>query len=51
MICGAAYKDRTPQTFTRTIEPKHYLRPIPLGQLDRMELSDEDKLAYQNPGY
>lgn len=51
MICGKAYKDRTPQTFTRTIEPKHYLRPIPLGQLDRMELSDEDKLAYQNPGY
>lgn len=51
MICGAAYKDRTPQTFTRTIEPKHYLRPIPLGQLDRMELTDEDKLAYQNPGY
>ena len=50
-ICGTGYKDRTPQTFTRTIEKKHYLRPIPQGQLDGMEMSAEDKVAYQNPGY
>lgn len=50
-ICGTGYKDRTPQTFTRTIEKKHYLRPIPQGQLDGMEMSAEDKAAYQNPGY
>jgi hypothetical protein len=50
-ICGSGYKDRTPQTFTRTIEKKHYLRPIPQGQLDGMEMTAEEKAAYQNPGY
>lgn len=28
-----------------------YLMPIPKGQLDGMEMSDEEKAAYQNPGY
>ena len=50
-ICGSAYADRTPVTFTRTIEAKHYLRPIPQGQLDGMEMTPEEKAAYQNPGY
>ena len=50
-ICGTAYADRTPVTFTRTIEAKHYLRPIPQGQLDGMEMTAEEKAAYQNPGY
>ena len=50
-ISGAAYGNHTPQTITRTIEPKHYLRPIPQGQIDGMELTAEEKLAYQNPGY
>ena len=50
-ICGTAYGDHTPVTVTRTIEPKHYLRPIPQGQLDGMELTAEEKAAYQNPGY
>lgn len=50
-ICGSAYGNHTPATITRTIEPKHYLRPIPQGQLDGMEMTDEEKAAYQNPGY
>jgi starch-binding outer membrane protein, SusD/RagB family len=50
-IGGVAYGNHTPQTVTRTIEPKHYLRPIPQAQLDGMELTAEEKAAYQNPGY
>lgn len=50
-ICAATYGAHTPQTFTRTIEPKHYLRPIPQGQIDGMEMTPAEKLAYQNPGY
>ncbi len=50
-IAGSNYGDHTPQTFTRTIEPFHYLRPIPQGQLDSMDASDAEKGTYQNPGY
>src|SRR5690606_1561169 len=50
-IAGSAKGDHTPQTFTRTIEPHHYLRPIPQGQIELMEMSPEEKAAYQNPGY
>ena len=50
-ISGNAYGDHSPQTFTRTIEPYHYLRPIPQGQLDAMDVSQAEKDAYQNPGY
>lgn len=50
-ISGPNYGDHTPQTFTRTIEDYHYLRPIPQGQLDAMEASEAEKEAYQNPGY
>ncbi len=50
-ICGTAYGDHTPVTYTRTIEAKHYLRPIPQGQIDGMEMTAEEKAAYQNPGY
>jgi hypothetical protein len=50
-ICGAAYGNHTPATVTRTILPYHYLRPIPQGQLDGMEMTPEEKVAYQNPGY
>ena len=50
-IASATYGDHTPQTFTRTILPKHYLRPIPQGQLDGMEATAEEKKTYQNPGY
>lgn len=50
-IGGPNASDHTPQQFTRTIQPFHYLRPIPRGQIDGMEMSDADKKAYQNPGY
>ena len=50
-ISGTNYGNHTPQTITRTIEPRHYLRPIPQGQLDGMEATTDEKAAYQNPGY
>ncbi|GLB51877.1 hypothetical protein NBRC110019_09160 [Neptunitalea chrysea] len=50
-ICGPGLGDHTPETFTRTIENYMYLRPIPQGQLDAMEMSETDISAYQNPGY
>ena len=50
-ICGPNLTDVTPQTFTRTIQPFHYLRPIPQGQLDLMDGTPAEKEAYQNPGY
>lgn len=45
------WKDHTIGTFTRNISPNHYLRPIPQSQLDGMDMSAEEKKAYQNPGY
>lgn len=50
-ICGTAIGDHTPQTVTRLIDDHHYLRPIPQGQLDGLEMTDAEKEAYQNPGY
>jgi hypothetical protein len=52
-ICetGADFRHVTPTTIRRTIEKYHYLRPIPQGQLDGMEMNDEEKDLYQNPGY
>jgi len=50
-ICGTNYGDHTPVTVTRTITPALYLRPIPDAQIQGMEMSAEDKAAYQNPGY
>lgn len=50
-ICGPTKGDHTPLVYSRTIEPKHYLRPIPQGQLDGMELTEAEKAIYQNPGY
>ena len=50
-ICGTTAGDHTPVTVTRTIQPFHYLRPIPQGQLDGMEATPDEKVAYQNPNY
>jgi hypothetical protein len=50
-ICGSDKGDHTPVTVKRDIQPYLYLRPIPQGQLDAMELTVEEKAAYQNPGY
>lgn len=50
-IGGINFGDHTPQTVTRNIQPNLYLRPIPLAQLDGMDMSAEEKANYQNPGY
>ena len=50
-IGGMDVGDHTPSTFTRTIQPFHYLRPIPQGQLDAMNMTSAEKQTYQNPGY
>lgn len=50
-ICGTANGDHTPVTITRTIPNNFYLRPIPQGQIDGMDMEADLKTAYQNPGY
>jgi len=50
-IGGTAYGNHTPQTVTRVIQPFHYIRPIPQGQLDGMDMTPAEKAAYQNPNY
>lgn len=35
----------------RTIEKHFYLRPIPQGQLDALQMTPEERAKYQNPGY
>lgn len=50
-ICGDNKGDRNIVTYRRTIKPGHYLRPIPQGQLDGMEMSADEKKNYQNPEY
>ena len=42
-ICGNDKGDRNIVTYTRTIKPGHYLRPIPQGQLDGMEMSRSEE--------
>ena len=50
-IAGTDYVDKDLATYTRTIPDGYYLRPIPQGQLDGMEMTDAEKEAYQNPAY
>ncbi len=50
-ICGAGNGDHTIQTVSRSIQPFHYLRPIPQGEIDALQSNTADKTAYQNPGY
>ena len=55
-ICGNDYADHTPKTIHRKFlekdDKRHlYLRPIPQGQLDGLEMTEEQKAKYQNPGY
>ena len=50
-ISGSNWGAHSPQKYTRTIEDYMYLRPIPQGQLNGMDMSDAEKAAYQNPGY
>ena len=50
-IAGSDYLDKDLQEFRRDIPAGYYLRPIPQGQLDGMEMTPEEKSAYQNPAY
>jgi len=50
-IASATKGDHVATTVTRSIDKHHYLRPIPQSQLDAMEMTAEEKAAYQNPGY
>jgi len=50
-IAGTNYGDHTPQTVTRDIQNYLYLRPIPINQLNDMQMSASDLAAYQNPNY
>ncbi len=50
-IAGSNPTDKDLQTVRRDIPAGYYLRPIPQGQLDGMEMTDEEKKEYQNPAY
>ena len=50
-IAGAGYTDKDLQTVKRDIPAGYYIRPIPQGQLDGMEMTKEEKTEYQNPAY
>jgi hypothetical protein len=50
-VAGSSTGDHVPVIVTRTIPKTAYLRPIPQSQLDGMEMTADDKAAYQNPGY
>lgn len=36
---------------TRMIKKENYLTPVPQGQIDAMKMTNEEKEAYQTPGY
>ncbi len=50
-IAGNGYTDKDLETFKRDIPAGYYIRPIPQDQLAGMEMTPEEKAAYQNPAY
>ena len=50
-IAGNDYTDTELQEVKRDIPAGYYIRPIPQGQLDGMEMTAEEKANYQNPAY
>lgn len=50
-IGGTEQADHTAVTYARTIEPYHYLRPIPQTQIDAMDMTPQELYDYQNPVY
>ena len=50
-IAGDGYTDKDLATYKRDIPDGYYIRPIPQGQLDGMEMDDAEKENYQNPAY
>lgn len=43
--------DTMEKEWKRDIDKHHYIRPIPVGQLNGLDMSEEEMAAYQNPGY
>ena len=43
--------DTMEKEWKREIDKHHYIRPIPVGQLNGLDMSEEEMAAYQNPGY
>ena len=50
-IAGNGYTDKDLEEFRRDIPAGYYIRPIPQGQIDAMEMDDSEKANYQNPAY
>ena len=50
-IAGNGYTDKDLEEVHRDIPAGYYIRPIPQGQLDGMEMTPDEKTAYQNPAY
>ena len=50
-IAGNGYTDKDLEEIHRDIPAGYYIRPIPQGQLDGMEMTSDEKTAYQNPAY
>ena len=50
-IAGTGFTDKDLQTVKRDIPAGYYIRPIPQGQLDGMEMTPDEKTNYQNPAY
>ena len=50
-IAGTGFTDKDLQTVKRDIPANYYIRPIPQGQLDGMEMTADEKNNYQNPAY
>jgi len=50
-IAGSGYTDSVLDEVTRNIPAGYYLRPIPQGQIDGMQMESEAKKMYQNPAY
>lgn len=48
---GMSFSEHKSSVVNRTIKPENYLRPIPQGQIDALEMSADEKKAYQNPEY
>ena len=39
------------KTWTRDIKSHYWIRPIPVGQINGLMMSEEELAKYQNPGY
>jgi len=50
-IAGSGRSQKDLEEFKRDIPAGYYLCPIPQGQIDALEMTEEEKTNYQNPAY